>query len=305
MVLENGVYAYFLTPTAPFVPPCLMGEVAPDAFGDGGPLDGAVDICPFEGTNPLAGTEICNKKTIVFQDETCPGNADRQDIRYCFELSTNSFVGEPTCDEFEFAVSQSLSCFTNAGCCLDLEVTIQEWQSMYPSLQECVIPDTGCLPFGRDNVLSIRMNLGVPVTDLVPDTRALLRQTMASTVAIEPSQVQIDSVSGSNTTSVVVFLVAFSDRAQAAAALEALDETDIIARFSSDTGFPVDSLESQHLVPPTIPETWSTRNKAGIGASVAAIVVLLGLLIFFEEKGSTDHASEEEKKDLKDDQAKV
>ena len=40
MVLENGVYAYFLTPTSPFVPPCVTGGVLMEAFVDGGLLDG-------------------------------------------------------------------------------------------------------------------------------------------------------------------------------------------------------------------------------------------------------------------------
>eukprot|EP00961_Rhodomonas_salina_P186368 2516063-Rhodomonas_salina.1 len=63
MVLENGAYAYFLTQTFPFVPPCLMGEVHTDAFKDTWLKDNQVAQCLFEGTHLLAGQTICNDVT--------------------------------------------------------------------------------------------------------------------------------------------------------------------------------------------------------------------------------------------------
>ena len=307
MVLESGIYAYFITPTAPFVPSCLMGEVADDAFVDGGLLDSAVETCPFEGTNPLAGTEICDEKTIIFQDETCPGNTDRQDIRYCFELATNSFVGEPTCTQMESAITKALPCFKPPGCCLDLDETIDEWKNLYPSLQDCNLPETGCAEFGDDNVVTLTIEIGVVVDDLFPDTKALFRQTIASSLQVEPSQVRIESVTASeDETSIVVFRVAYSSRNEAIQALETLDKDAVIASLNEATGVLVVTLESELSGPPSVSDTWSTRNKAGLGASVAAVVVLLGLLIYFEEKFSAcDNETPAVEKTVRDEEDKM
>ena len=284
MVLENGVYAYFITPTAPFVPPCLMGNVAADAFVDGGLLDDKVSTCPFEGTKPLAGTEICDEKTIIFQDESCPGNADRQDIRACFELAMSSFVGEPTCAQMEAAVEEAKSCFVDAGCCTDLDETLAEWTKLYPSLEECTLPETGCLEFGSDNVVQIAVTFSVGVDEMVPDTRALLRRNMATSLQVEPSRVMLDRVSGDNTTSTVTFHIAYATRAEAAAATNSLDTKKI----SEDLAFgnaTVTELRAMHIVPPAIPDLWSSKQKAGLSLSLIAALVIGGVLVYIEEIG--------------------
>jgi len=283
MVLENGVYAYFMTPTAPFVPPCLMGDVPTDAFVDGGKLGDSAEMCPFEGTNPLAGTEICDEKSIIFGDDSCPGNDDRLDIRNCFELATSSFVGEPTCAQIEAAFAESKSCFLNAGCCQDYEQTIAKWKTDFPALESCTFPESGCISFEDDNVVTITIDLDTPVDQLVPDTLASLRDAMADTVGADSNHVIIERVTGTNTTSMVEFGVAYATREEAAAAAQALDVDAIAAALSTATGYTVSSLETEHSVPPEAPELWTMRNKLGLGFSMAAVVIALAILVFLED----------------------
>eukprot|EP00339_Tiarina_fusa_P025278 CAMPEP_0117012566 /NCGR_PEP_ID=MMETSP0472-20121206/10548_1 /TAXON_ID=693140 ORGANISM="Tiarina fusus, Strain LIS" /NCGR_SAMPLE_ID=MMETSP0472 /ASSEMBLY_ACC=CAM_ASM_000603 /LENGTH=1529 /DNA_ID=CAMNT_0004715667 /DNA_START=109 /DNA_END=4698 /DNA_ORIENTATION=+ len=302
MTLENGIYAYFITPTFPFVPPCLMGEVPVDAVVDGGLMDGEVSMCPFEGTDPLAGAEICDEKVIVFTDETCPGNADRLAIRNCFELAAASFVGEPTCSQMENAIAESSECFLSAGCCHDLQQTIAEWVVRYPSLEECTLLEPECQEFGSDNVVDFIVQLDLGVEDLVPDTMALLRATMASELGVEASQVSIDRVTGNSDASTLFFAVAYPTEEDAAAAAESFDAAAVAASVSGATGLAVSSLEAQYSVPPPVraaPELWSTRNKAGLGSSLAAIVVLLGILVFLEDKPHGEAPATEGPKDGK------
>jgi len=287
MVLENGVYAYFITPTAPFVPPCLMGEVLTEAFVDGGLMDGEVSTCPFEGTEPLAGTEICDEKTIIFSDDSCPGNADRQAIRNCFELATSSFVGAPTCSQMEDAIAKSTQCFLSAGCCQDLQQTVMEWTALYPSLEECTLLELECAVFGDDNVVEITVQLAVDVNDLVPDTRALLRKNVAASLDVEPDRVVIERVTGTNETATVVFGVAYATKEDAVAATESLDTDAITSSLEEASGFTVSSLNSAHSVPPEPlqeAELWTTRLKAGLGSSLVAVLVVLGMVVYFEDK---------------------
>ena len=302
MVLENGVYAYFLTPTAPFVPPCLMGQVPTEAFVDGGKLEGEDDaMCPFAGTNPLAGTEICDEKPIVFQDATCPGNAERQAIRNCFDRATASFVGEPSCEQMQASLTEAQSCFVDLGCCQDLERTIVEWQNLYPALESCSdILDPSCIEFGDDNVVALTVELDVGLVVLVPDTRALLRQSMAASLNVQASQVLLDRVTGSNETSTIVFHVAYASREEAATSEANLDLDAITADLQgAGTGIVVAGLEAEHSVPPVVPDVWSQRNKVGLGLSLAAVVVLLFMLVFLEDCLCASHdSSAEEGKEL-------
>jgi len=283
MVLENGVYAYFLTPTAPFVPPCLMGDIPDGAFVDNGLKDDVIGQCPFNGTDPLAGTEICDEKSIVFEDASCPGNADRQSIRNCFELATSSFVGEPTCAQMEYAIAESKSCFLGVGCCGDLVATMSAWMMEYPRLESCNFVDIGCIAFEDDNIVSVTVQLGAPVADLVPDTKASLRKALASLLMVEPSQIQVTRVTGTETSSQVVFQVAYPTRDDAMAAAEAIDTGALSTSLASESGLTVSSLEAEHMLPPVIPELWSKSNKVGFGLSMAAILVLLGILVFLED----------------------
>lgn len=311
MVLENGVYAYFITPTAPFVPPCLMGAVAADAFVDGGLLDGQVDICPFEGTKPLSGTQICDEKAIIFQDESCPGNADRQDIRSCFDLATADFVGEPTCPQMQAAIAEATPCFMNAGCCIDLEDTLAEWIKLYPALENCEFPETGCIAFGNDNVVELTVEFTVGVQEMTPDVVANLRGIMANVLEVDPTRVLVDRVSGDDTKSTVTFHVAYASRDEAAAAAASIDGAAITSSLTRDFTFPASTLESDHPLPPEIPELWSTRQRTGLGLSLAAVVVLLGIMVYLEDfaLGGGGHADadkmDEKVKSKEDDDAKM
>lgn len=294
MVLENGVYAYFMTATAPFVPPCLMGDVPTNAFVDGGLVDNVASVCPFEGTDPLAGTEICDEKTIIFQDSTCPGNQDRLAIRNCFELATNSFVGEPTCDQLEQAITQSSQCFIEAGCCQDLEQTVAAWMVQYPALESScnglMIPS--CTEFMDDNVVEVVASFETSLASMVPDTRALLRKTVAETLGVAPAQVAIDRVFGTEESSSVIFQVAYESREEASVAAMESDETFVVEALSLASGFTVNELQARHSVAAAgassfqatdAPDLWSTRNKVGFGAAVASVIVLLGMLVYAED----------------------
>lgn len=306
MELENGVYAYFITPTYPFVPPCLKGEVADDAFVDGGALNGQVAACPVDGTKPLSGTEICDEKTIIFQDESCPGNADRQDIRHCFDLATATFIGEPTCAQMQVAVEESISCFLAPGCCIDLEETLAAWKRLYPALEDCSFPETGCIPFGDDNVVEVSAEFNADIQEMVPDRRASLRQTLATTLDVDTTRVLVESVSGTNATTAVLFKVAYPSRDEAATAAATLDGDVISIALSEEAGSEVNSLALGHPLPPEIPELWETGQRAGLGLSLAAVVVLLAVMVYAEDiAGGSSHTDDNSKdntqaKDLHD-----
>ena len=300
MILENGVYAYFLTPTAPFVPPCLMGDAPVEAFVDGGLLNGVATTCPFEGTDPLSGSVICDEKTIIFQDSTCPGNRDRLMIRNCFEAATASFVGEPSCAQMAQALADSSSCFTNVGCCQDLEKTVAAWIIAHPALGSCDFLYPSCAGFADDNVVTVVAQLGIGLTSLVPDTRALLRSSFASTLDITPDRVSIDQVSGTDATSTVTFLVAYENSEEASEAAGGDTFTMASSALADASGLTVTSLEASHLGAggedaaegssfAKAADPWSTRDKVGFGASVASVVVLLGLLVFLEDGTKRGH----------------
>jgi len=261
-------------------------------------LEDAVNQCPYEGTDPLRGTEICDEKAIVFQDESCPGNTDRQTIRYCFELATGSFVGEPTCSQMQIAIAESAECFVDVGCCQDLEQTISEWKKIYPTLADCTLFETGCAIFGSDNVVEITAEIEVRSDDLTPDSKALLRASLASSLEVQTEAVLINSVSGRTSSSLIRFNVAYETAEQAASVAQQENFDDIVSALIIDSGVPVKSLSSDILTAltnapaPTIPsesmDLWTTGQIAGIAASLAAVLVVLALLIFFEEK-STSH----------------
>merc|ERR1712226_262751 len=287
MVLENGVYAYFITPTAPFVPPCLMGDVPTDAFVDGGLLDGMVSQCPFEGTAPLAGTEICDEKAIIFQDESCPGNADRQQIRNSFELATASFVGEPSCDQMQVAIEESASSFLNLGCCQDLASTITEWERLYPSLESCNLVGKNCTIFGDDNVVEYTVELGISERDFVPDTSADIRASLASSLGVKTEAVLVDRVSGSDASTSVRYNVAYATMEEAVAASSLENEADILEDLGDVVI--VNSLTAKHALSPTfppsnVPALWTTGRIVGLTCSLVGLLLFLGVLVFFEDK---------------------
>lgn len=302
MILANGVYAYFLTPTAPFVPPCLMGDVPSEAFVDGGIVDGMASTCPFEGTDPLAGTMICDEKAMIFQDSTCPGNRDRLAIRNCFEAATSTFVGEPACEQFVQAIADSSSCFQDAGCCQDLEQTIAAWIVKYPNLDSCPnLESPTCVELGNDNVVNVDVEFGVGLAALVPDSRALLRSTVASTIGVTPDRVLIEMVSGTEGTSSIRFKVVYETMDEAIVAADA-DSFDMLSTsLSESSGFAIVSVKAMHSTDDNIDdeidtegdsnaaidvkaaELWSKERKLGFGLSMAAVIVFLGIIIFFED----------------------
>ena len=148
-------------------------------------------------------------------------------------------------------------------------------------------------------VVAITVDFATGIIDMTPDFRGTLKRSMATTLDVSLTSVNIARVTGTNTTSTVTFDVAYPSAGEAAAARAALDEDAIGASLAEATGFPVASLTSEHRVPVEIDnEVWSTKQRAGLGLSLAAVVVFGAVLMYMEDSHSSSSDAPEKEKDL-------
>mmetsp|Transcript_23726 Transcript_23726/g.47631 ORF Transcript_23726/g.47631 Transcript_23726/m.47631 type:complete len:277 (+) Transcript_23726:3-833(+) len=223
---------------------------------------------------------------MVFSDQSCPGTANRQAIRQCFESAMGAGGGEPTCAELQ----ARQACFLDKGCCHDWEATLAEWVKSFPGLASCDF-GSGCPVFGDDNVVSVTVRVSESLASFTPDRQAAFRGVVAQQAGVATARVRIVSVTAVAATArrageavdVVTEISAASSDA-AVTLLSSLDTSALSTALATALGVQVSSSEPVHETPPPPPPPlWETVDYVGVALGCVGVVVLGLALCYLEE----------------------